>query len=249
MDKVLSALGATWKTVEATTASFSNVPDGDYIGDLKEIKLGQSKKKRWQVEFTWEMADGEQVGKTQKQFYGISTNEGQADAVGMGYFKGVAEVLGLDLPEDGNLWQAVFDEFIEVNSNALYDITIKSNKEFANVYVNGISEYTKGGEGGEGEETVEEATEEETVEEAIEEEAVEEVTEEEVVVEEEAVQEVVMPTKKIVAKVAAKPVAKVAAKPVAKVAVKPVVKVAPVAKVATKVTAQPVKKIVTLPRR
>jgi hypothetical protein len=210
MNKALSALGATWKTVQGTTASFTNVPDGDYVGDLKEIKLAQSQKGRWQVEFTWEVADGEQAGRTQKQFYGISTNEGAPDPVGMGYFKGVTEVIGLDLPEDANVWQDEFDSFIQNNNTVLYDIAIKSNGNYANVYVNGVSEFTKGTEG--------EATEELEVAEVT-----EEVVEEEVVEE----QQVVVPTKKVVAK----PVAKVAAKPVAKA------------------VAQPVKKIVQLGRR
>lgn len=238
MDKALSALGAQWKKVEATTGSFSNIPDGDYIGDLKEIKLGQSKKGRWQAEFTWEVADGEQSGRTQKQFYGLSDNAGKPDAVGMGYFKGTCEVIGLDLSEDANVWQDDFNAFLSENSNALYDITVKANGNYANVYVNSVSEATKGVEEG----TEEEATEEEATEEATEEEEVEEVTEE--VVYEEAVeeeQEVVVPKKKIV--VVTKPVAKVAAKPVAKATVKVAAK--PVAKA----VAQPVKKLVQLVRR
>lgn len=240
MDKALSALGLQWKKVEATTGSFSNIPDNDYVGDLKEIKLARSKKGRWQAEFTWEVADGEQSGRTQKQFYGLSDNTGKPDAVGMGYFKGTCEVIGLDLSEDANVWQDDFNAFLSENSNALYDITVKANGNYANVYVNSVSEYTKGGEEGTEEEAIEEATEEEVTEE--EGEGVEEVTEEEVyeeAVEEE--QEVVVPKKKIV--VVTKPVAKVAAKPVAKVAVKVAAK--PVAKA----VAQPVKKLVQLVRK
>jgi len=241
MDKALSALGAQWKKVEATTGSFSNIPDGDYVGDLKEIKLAQSKKGRWQAEFTWEVADGEQSGRTQKQFYGVSDNAGKPDAVGMGYFKGTCEVIGLDLSEDANVWQDEFNAFLSENSNALYEITVKANGNYANVYVNSVSEYTKGGEEG-AEEATEEGTEEVVEEEEVAEEEVAEVTEEEVYEEatEEEVQEVVIPKKKIV--VVTKPVAKVAAKPVAKVAVKVAAK--PVAKAPL-----PVKKLVQLVRK
>lgn len=221
----LSKLSASFKKVAPIAASFSNVPDGSYLGDLKEMKLGQSKKGRWQVEMTWEVADGDNAGKTQKQFYGISTNEGAADEVGMGYLKNVFEVLGFDAPEDVDLWQEHFDAFVNDNT-AYYDITVKSNGNYANVYVNGVSETTKGEEAVE-----EEVAEEEVAEEVAEEEfAVEEVGEEEVVEEvEEEVQEVKQPLRKMVAK----PIARVTAKPVAKVAM-------PVRKVAT---AQPVKKV------
>lgn len=215
----LSKLSAMWKKVTPIAASFSNIPDGDYIGDLKEMKLGTAKKGRTQIVLDWEVADGDLAGKTQKQFYGISDDQGNPDETGMGYFKNVCEVIGWDAPEDLDDWQASMDEFV-ANSTALYDITAKANGNYTNVYVNGVSEYTKGT----GEETsTEEAQEEVVVEEVTEEEVVEEVPEE--------VQEVVAPVRKVVAKVAAKPVAKVAAKP------------------ATKPVTQPVKKIVSLARR
>ena len=196
----LSKLSVSWKKVEPITASFSNIPDGDYIGDIKEMKLGESKKGRIQVTLDWEIADGDFAGKVQKQFYGLSDDKGNPDEKGMGYFKNVCEVVGVDLPEDLNLWQETFDTFVASNTS-LFEITAKEKGGYVNVYVNGVSEeYSKGTEG------AETATEEEEL-------VVEDVTEEEVVEEvEEEVQEVVAPVRKIVAKVAPKPVAKVAAK-------------------------------------
>jgi hypothetical protein len=209
--------------VEPIAASFSNIPDGDYIGDLKEMKLGTAKKGRTQVVAEWEIADGELAGKPQKQFYGLSDDAGKADPVGMGYFKNVCEVIGLDLPEDLNLWQDAMDEFVG-NSTALYDITAKANGNYTNVFINGVSEYTKGtGEEGVEEQTVEEGNEE-VVEEELE--VVEEVEEE--------VQQVVAPTRKA-------PTKPVVVRPVAKVAV-----VQPAKKVVA--VAQPVRKIVSLKR-
>lgn len=223
VNNVLSNLSKTWKSVEPIAASFSNIPDGDYIGDLKEMKLGTAKKGRTQVVVDWEVADGELAGKTQKQFYGLSDDKGIADATGMGYWKNVCEVMGLDLPEDLNLWQEAMDEFVG-NSTALYDITAKANGQYTNVYVNGISEYTKGAEGEEQAGEVAEEVAEEVVEEEME--VVEEVVEE--------VQEVVAPTRKAPTKpVVVRPVAKVVAQPVKK----------------TVVAAQPVRKIVTLNRK
>jgi hypothetical protein len=219
VSSVLSNLSKTWKTVEAIAASFSNLPDGDYIGDLKEMKLGTAKKGRTQVVVDWEVADGELAGKTQKQFYGLSDDKGIADPTGMGYWKNVCEVIGMDLPEDLNLWQETMDEFVG-NSVALYDITAKANGNYTNVFVNGVSEYTKGT----GEEQPEEVAGEEAAGEELE--VVEEVVEE--------VQEVVVPTRKALAKpVVVRPVAKVAAQPAKKVVA----------------AAQPVRKIVTLNRK
>jgi hypothetical protein len=219
VSNVLSNLSKTWKSVTPIAASFSNLPDGDYIGDLKEMKLGNSKAGRTQVTVDWEVADGELAGKTQKQFYGLSDDKGVADKTGMGYFKNVCEVIGLDLPEDLNVWQEAMDEFVG-SLTTLYDITAKANGQYTNVYVNGISEYTKGTEG----EEVEAEAEEVEIVEVAEEEVIEEVAEE--------VQEVVAPVRKMVAKVAVKPIAKVAVQPAKK----------------TVATAQPVRKIVSLKR-
>jgi hypothetical protein len=221
VSNVLSNLSKTWKTVEPIAASFSNIADGDYIGDLKELKLGTAKKGRTQVVAEWEVADGELAGKTQKQFYGLSDDKGIADPTGMGYFKNVCEVIGMDLPEDLNLWQEAMDEFVG-NSVALYDITAKANGQYTNVFVNGISEYTKGTEG---EQVAEEVAAEEVVEEL---EVVEEVVEE--------VQEVQVPTRRA---------------PTKPVVVRPVAKAAVVAQPAKKTVAvaQPVRKIVSLNRK
>jgi len=189
----LSKLSASWKKVTPISASFSNIPDGDYIGDIKEMKLGESKKGRTQITLEWEVADGDLAGKTQKQFYGLTDDKGNADDTGMGYFKNLCEVIGLDLPEDLNLWQDAMDEFV-ANNVSLFEITAKEKNGYVNVYVNGVSEYSKGTEG--------------SAEEELE---VADVTEEEVIEEEaEEVQEVVAPVRKIVAKVTAKPVAKAA---------------------------------------
>jgi Protein of unknown function (DUF669) len=223
----VSNLSKMWKKAVPIQPSFSNVPDGDYVGDLKEMKLGQAKKGRFQVEWTLEVVDGDMTGKTVKRFDGISDDNGQPNETGMGYLKNVFEIIGFDAPDEVESWQEAFDAFVaDPNRVDLYDFTVKTNNNFANVYINGVSEYSKGVEG---EEQV--ATEEEA---ATEEEVGEEVGEEMEVVEE---QQVVAPTKRVVAKpVAAKPVAQPAKR----------VAVAVPAKKAVVQAAQPVRRIVSL---
>lgn len=233
IDNKLSQLSRMWKKVQPIQPSFSNVPDGNYIGDLKEMKLTEAKatSKRVQVETTFEVADGDYEGKTVKRFDGVE------EETGMGYFKNVCEVIGFDIPDDLELWQAAMDEFVANNVTDLYDITIKTNDKYANVYINGVSEFVKGqAEGGavEGEQVVEE-TIEEGAEEVIEE-VIEEVVEE---------QQVVVPP---VRRVLAKPVSKVTVKPVVKAVVQPVRVAQPI----KKVTAPPPvvqRKIVSLQRK
>lgn len=219
----LSSLSKMWKTTQAVQPSFSNVPEGDYVGDLKEMKLEESKKNaRLQVVTTIEIADGDYVGKTVKRFDGLDKEQS------IGYFKGLCEVIGFDIPEDIELLQEALDEFI-ANNTDLFNITIKVNDKYSNVYINGVSEFTKGeeGEAEEGSEEVEEETSEEEEEGEI---VDEEEVEEEVAEEEEEEQEVVAPKKKVVVKPIAKAPMKVAAP-------------------AKKVVAQPAKKVVTLKGR
>lgn len=220
----LSSLSKMWKTTQAVQPSFSNVPEGEYVGDLKEMKLEESKKSaRLQVVTTIEIADGDYVGKTVKRFDGLDKEQS------IGYFKGLCEVIGFDIPEDIELLQEALDEFI-ANNTDLFNITIKVNDKYSNVYINGVSEFTKGeeGEAEEESEEVEEETSEEEEGEIVNEEEVEE--EEVAEEEEEEEQEVVAPKKKVVAKTIAKAPVKV---------------VAP----AKKVVAQPAKKVVTLKGR
>lgn len=206
----LSKLSALWKKVVPIASSFSNVPDDSYIAELKEMKLEESKKGRMQAVMSLEIVDGDFEGKILKRFDGVE------EATGMGYFKKICEVIGWDAPEDMELWQESMDEFV-ANNTSLLEIakvtTTNKNGTFSNVFINGTSDLTKVVEGEE-EVAVEIVDDDEGVVEVGEEEVIEEVAEEE--------QQVVAPTRKVLAKpvaVAAKPVAirpvAVAAKPIA----------------------------------
>jgi hypothetical protein len=139
----LSQLSKMWKSSQPTQPSYSNVEDGDYIAQLKEMKLEESKGTgRLQVASLFDIVDGQFEGKTVKRFDGLD-NE-----TSMGYFKGYCEVIGLELPDDLNELQDVMDTFVANNSD-LFNITVKTsegkNKEgktvnYTNVYVNGISD-------------------------------------------------------------------------------------------------------------
>lgn len=223
----LSSLSKMWKQTASVQPSFSNVPEGDYVGDLKEMKLEEAKKSgRLQVVTTIEIVDGDYTGKTVKRFDGLDKEQS------IGYFKGLCEIIGLDIPDDLNNLQEAMDDFIANNAD-LFNITIKNNDKYSNVYINGVSEYTKGGE--EGEETVEEEVGEEEVGE-------EEVIDEEEFVEEEVGEEVEEEEQEV-----RQPLRKAVAKAPVKVAAKAPVKVA--AKAPVKVSAQPAKKMTTLKGR
>lgn len=241
----LSELTKMWKTVTPIAGGYVNVPDGDYIGDLKEMVIEDAKASgRLQVASTFEIVDGEQEGKTVKSFDGLD------NATSAGHFRHKCEVIGLDLPEDAKLWQESFDAFIADPARVdLYNITVKTNKgkdgkDYSNLYVNGISEFTKG----EGEAVAEDAVDSGEVL----------MTQEELDAQEQAqadadaqaqaeadalaAQQIQQPRRVVAARPVAqvaKPVARVAtpvrvAQPVARVAAKPVAPVAGMRKIIAK---------------
>lgn len=192
----LAQLSGMWKKVQPIASGMNTIADGEYVASLKEIKIGESKKGRLQAVSTYEIADGEYTGKTTKKFDGLE------DEANLGHFKHYISVLGFDLGSKATLWQEELDAQI-AEDQTLWNITIKTNGEYQNMYNNGPSELTVGEEEGVEEIEVEEVNEEgeeEVVEEEVEE---EEVAEEEV---EEEEQEVVVPKKKPIA--SAKPIAK-----------------------------------------
>lgn len=136
----MSELGKMWSEAVAIESSFVSIPDGDYLCALKEMAFGQatSGSKRWQVVTTFEVVEGEQEGQTCKRFDGV------IDTQGMGHFKHVCEVMGVDLSVDVKNWQAELNTYVEANALTLYNITAKTKGEYSNIFVNGVSEATLG---------------------------------------------------------------------------------------------------------
>lgn len=131
----LKSLSKQWKTAEPIEAGFANVPDNDYIMQITEMVLGDSKKGNVQVVTTLKIVDGDQEGTEIKMFDGLESNENS-----MGYFKNKCAVIGLELPDDLNEWADAFEQFINDNVD-LYNVTAKTKGEYQNYYIRGISEF------------------------------------------------------------------------------------------------------------
>lgn len=161
--KELKNLTKTWKQAQpVSVGGFQTVPDGEYVANITEMSVQKSKNGRLQVVTTFTIKGGEQDGSTVKRFDGLDNERS------IGFFKGFAEVIGLDLPNDVTLLPSVLETFVGECEDS-FEINVKTKNEFQNVYVNGVAE-TEGAEeeeeeGEEEEETEEEETEEEEEEE------------------------------------------------------------------------------------
>lgn len=164
--KELSQLTKLWKNTQPVAVGYQTIPDGDYTAKITEMSVQKSKNGRLQVVTTFEVTDGEHEGSTVKRFDGLT------DERSVGYFKGMAEVIGLDLPNDISLLPEVLETFVK-ECGDFFEITVKTKNEYQNVYVNGVSDAVS-----EDEEEVEESEDEEVEDEEVEEEVEEEEEEE-----------------------------------------------------------------------
>jgi hypothetical protein len=131
---------------------YVKIPTGDYVADLKEMKLAQSKKGKWQVISTYEIIVDQQGGGNEGQT--VKRFDGLEDETNIGYFKGYCEIIGFDVPQDLNTLQAEMDAFIEksAQSGEYFDIHVDTSpgeggREYTNVYVNGVNGEFVAGEG------------------------------------------------------------------------------------------------------
>jgi hypothetical protein len=154
ISQVLKSLKNAWEDAEPMTAT--SIKDGDYVAKISSMEVSLSKNGRPQVVTTFVIADGKYKGKEKLRFDGIDND------TSMSFFKGFAETIGVDLPEDITDLPEALESFVD-SFDALVNISMNNKGEYQNVYVKGLSEYTEDEASAEEEE--ESSSEEETSEE------------------------------------------------------------------------------------
>lgn len=142
--KELKNLRKSWEETEPATGG-SNVPLADYVAKLTAIELGFSKAGNLQAVATFKIYDGKYKGKEVKSFQGLGTD------VGISFFKGFCEVIGLEYPEDPTDLPEAIDSFMD-DFDELVNIAVVEKDGYTNVRIKGLSELSDtGSEEGEGE--------------------------------------------------------------------------------------------------
>jgi hypothetical protein len=178
VSKDLKKMSKVWSKTEAKKGGGgSSLPDEDYKGKITAMTVGKSKKGRLQVATTFEIKKPKDYrGKTKMTFHGLDTENNIA------YFKGFAEVLGLELPDDMEDLPEAIESFLEDFDEEI-SFSLKTKGDFQNVKITAVGDTEI-----ENEEDSEEDSEEEDSEDG-EEEAEEEAEEEEAEEEEEGEEE------------------------------------------------------------
>lgn len=117
--KDLKKMSKMWAKTEAKQGGGggSRLPDGEYLCKIVDMKVGKSKNKRLQVVTEFKVKKPkDKKGKTFLKFSGLESEDNIA------YFKGFAEVLGLELPEDMEDLPEALESFVEEFDD---DVTIK----------------------------------------------------------------------------------------------------------------------------
>lgn len=126
--KSLKKMGKLWAKTEAKSGGgYTRLADGKYVTTLTGMKVGESKKGRLQVGITFKVTKPkENKGKEVMKFYGLDNENNIA------YFKGFAEVIGLELPDDVEDLPEAVASFVEDFEDSV-TIQLKTNGDFQNL--------------------------------------------------------------------------------------------------------------------
>ena len=131
LNKALKNAQNTWSGAKkrAQTGSFGgDIPDGRYKACITKAELGLSKtSNRLQVSWTYEIMEGEYLGKPKMDWDGCDTEDNQ-----MWLGRKLAR-LGYEIPEDINHVESILAEIQK--QRPVVRITIKTKGEFQKVYV------------------------------------------------------------------------------------------------------------------
>lgn len=128
--KELKKMSKLWAKTEAKQAAgFAKLPDAEYVCRLVEMTVGRSKKGRLQVASKFKVVKPKDAkGKETMTFHGIENENNIA------YFKGYAEVLGLELPDDvEDLTDAVASFMEEFDDNVT--VRLKTKGDYQNLSI------------------------------------------------------------------------------------------------------------------
>lgn len=131
VSKELKNLSKTWQKTEAKQGGGGNkLEDGEYTLKILSMEVGKSKKGRLQVAIKYKIRKPkESKGKETMTFHGLENENNIA------YFKGLAEVIGLELPDDMEDLPEALEAFVEENEDDLSVKMTTNQKGYQNMTI------------------------------------------------------------------------------------------------------------------
>lgn len=131
VSRELKKLGKTWQKTEAKQGGGGRqTEDGEYVLKLLSMEVGKSKNGRLQVASKYKIRKPKDMkGKETMTFHGLENENNIA------YFKGFAEVIGLELPDDMEDLPDALESFVDEFEDDLTVALKTSTKGFQNMTI------------------------------------------------------------------------------------------------------------------
>lgn len=139
--KVLKTLDKQWKDTEAVeVGQFTKFADGNYVVTLEPAGVELSKtSERLQIAWPMVFAEGKYEGKKTIKFDGLDSE------LSISWAKGVMNVLGIEVPDKATDLPEALETFFEKEyKDRKVNISIKTDGDFSNIFINGYVEEEEG---------------------------------------------------------------------------------------------------------
>lgn len=134
IQKQLKKLQGDWEEAEAAEGGRKRFKDGDYVGKLNGMEVGEAKSSgRLQLVTTFEIVEPEKYeGQEHRMFNGI-------DDKGMPYLKLLCNQFGIDMPDDLADLPDVVKEFAD-DFDGTVEFALVTKDGYQNTYVNEVND-------------------------------------------------------------------------------------------------------------
>lgn len=133
MNDIMKDLESIFDEVKDLEGVYERIPDGEYIANLADITVGESKSERPMVTFTFEITEGEYAGKNHKKFLMLSGNNESQTRQYLNRFSTEIKKLGVDTSKGFNNAIEQLPDHINTECKIKIETTVsKQGKEYIN---------------------------------------------------------------------------------------------------------------------
>ena len=133
MDDIIRELEDIFGEVEKKDTMFENLPNGEYLAEISEIKVGESKMGKPMVTFVFKVTYGEHEGRTHRKFMLLSGKDEKQLRANLHRYAQEAKRLGVDTSKGLDYTLEKIQEISEVAVKLKISTTLsKSGDEWTN---------------------------------------------------------------------------------------------------------------------
>lgn len=140
MEDVMKDLEGIFNEVKDQEGIYTRVPDGEYIANLADITVGESKSGKPMVTMIFEITNGEQEGKQHRKFLMLTGKDEQQTRQNLNRFATEMKKLGVDTTKGFSSTIEQLPNFVDTECKiTITTTTSKQGNEFVNTSFEVIS--------------------------------------------------------------------------------------------------------------